>query len=59
QLDAAVKLSVKLMQKYHVPLQKIMPHRAVTEGTDCPGALFPWQEFMQRLSIESVSKYVK
>ena len=59
QLDAAVRLSLELMQKYHVPLQRVMPHRAVTEGTVCPGVLFPWQEFMQRLSLRSVNKNVK
>ena len=56
QFDAAVKLSLEFMRKYRVPLQKVMPHRGVTEGTDCPGVLFPWQEFMQRLSISSENK---
>lgn len=48
QIDALVSLTLELMKKYHVPLENIQPHREVSK-TVCPGALFPWSEFIQRL----------
>ena len=50
QLQGAANLTRKLMEKYHVTLENVKPHRAVTEGTDCPGAAFPWQEFMAEIA---------
>jgi len=49
QIDALVNLTLELMRKYHIPLENVVPHRAVTQGTTCPGALFPWEEFIERL----------
>lgn len=53
QMDALVKLTLKLMRKYHIPLENIMPHREVTQETTCPGAFFPWQEFIQRIKLKT------
>lgn len=50
QLESAARLTLELMEKYRIPLEKVRPHRAVTEGTDCPGLQFPWQEFIQMLT---------
>ena len=49
QLEAAARLTLELMKKYRVPLERVRPHRAVNVDTDCPGAQFPWQEFVDRL----------
>ncbi|CUH95555.1 hypothetical protein P22_1626 [Propionispora sp. 2/2-37] len=49
QMNSLVKLVLELMEKYHIPLDRVVPHRDVTEGTSCPGKLFPWDELMQRL----------
>lgn len=49
QMNSLVKLVQELMIKYHIPLDRVVPHRDVTEGTDCPGKMFPWKELMQRL----------
>ena len=53
QMDALVKLTLELMRKYHIPLENIMPHREVTKGTTCPGAFFPWQDFIQRIKLDT------
>jgi hypothetical protein len=50
QMDAAVALTLKLMSKYNIPLANVMPHRAVSDDTTCPGLLFPWEEFKQALA---------
>ncbi len=50
QLQGAADLTRELMKKYHLPLESVKPHRAVTEGTDCPGAAFPWQEFISLIA---------
>ena len=50
QLESAARLTRELMEKYRIPLENVRPHRAVTEGTDCPGRLFPWQEFVRMLA---------
>lgn len=50
QLQGAANLTRELMEKYHVALENVKPHRAVTEGTDCPGAAFPWQEFISLIA---------
>lgn len=50
QLESAVRLTLNFMKKYRIPLENVRPHRAVTEGTDCPGQAFPWQEFVQMLA---------
>ncbi|MBP2652668.1 MAG: N-acetylmuramyl-L-alanine amidase, negative regulator of AmpC, AmpD [Firmicutes bacterium] len=53
QLDALVTLTLELMAKYHVPLENVVPHRAVTQGTVCPGTLFPWDQFIHALKEKS------
>ena len=50
QLQGAAALTRELMKKYHISLENVKPHRAVTAGTDCPGAAFPWQEFMAEIA---------
>lgn len=49
QLDTLVNLTRQLIKKYSIPLENVLPHRAVTPGTDCPGTLFPWDEFIRSL----------
>ena len=50
QLQGAAALTRELMKKYHISLENVKPHRAVTAGTDCPGAAFPWQEFVNLIA---------
>lgn len=52
QMDSLVKLTHTMMVKYHIPLEHVVPHRAVTPGTSCPGRQFPWDEFIQRLESQ-------
>jgi hypothetical protein len=54
QLDALVTLTLQMLQKYSIPVSNVLPHRAVTPGTSCPGALFPWDEFIHSLKIHAV-----
>lgn len=49
QMDSLVQLTQALMGKYHVSLEHVLPHRAVTQGTACPGRQFPWKDLIQRL----------
>jgi hypothetical protein len=49
QMDTLVRLTGELMDKYHIPLAHVVPHREVTPGTSCPGAKFPWAELVMRL----------
>ncbi len=49
QLESAARLTVELLKKYRLPVEKVLPHRAVNTDTDCPGRLFPWAEFVQRM----------
>jgi hypothetical protein len=46
-LADAAGLTVELMKKYRIPLNHVLPHRAVNADTDCPGVQFPWQEFIR------------
>ncbi len=48
QMDSAVKLVRFLMDRYHIPPSKVVPHR-YAKATDCPGRYFPWDEFKRRL----------
>lgn len=52
QMDSLVRLTRELMMKYHIPIDNVVPHRDVTEGTTCPGKQFPWDELMYRLIIK-------
>ena len=49
-LEYAARLTLDLMKKYRIPLKQVRQHREVTEGTDCPGPQFPWQEFVRMLA---------
>lgn len=49
QLHSLLQLTQQLMDAYHIPPQRVVPHRDATEGTSCPGAQFPWAEFQAQL----------
>ena len=46
-LATAAALTADLMKKYRIPLKNVLTHRMVNEDTDCPGAQFPWQDFLR------------
>ena len=46
-LVTAAGLTADLMKKYRISLENVRPHRVVNQDTDCPGYLFPWQEFLR------------
>ncbi|MEI7833569.1 MAG: peptidoglycan recognition family protein [bacterium] len=48
QLAAAEKLTRELMAKYHLKPDAVFRHRDLT-STDCPGDMFPWDEFKQAI----------
>lgn len=50
QLKSLLALTAELMRKYGLKIDAVVPHRAVTAGTVCPGTRFPWTEFIQRLN---------
>jgi hypothetical protein len=50
QLEVAAQLTLDLIKKYKVPLERVRPHREVNKDTDCPGLQFPWQEFVQMIA---------
>ena len=49
QLESAARLTVDLLKKYRLPVERVLPHRAVNADTDCPGWQFPWADFVQRV----------
>ncbi|MEG6586760.1 peptidoglycan recognition protein family protein [Dendrosporobacter sp. 1207_IL3150] len=49
QMDTLVKLTLKFMHEYNIPVEHVVPHREVTKGTTCPGKQFPWNELMNEL----------
>lgn len=50
QLESSVYLVNILRKYYNVPMERIMGHGQVPEArTECPGTLFPWEEFKKRL----------
>ncbi len=50
QLDALVYLVKILRKQYKISLKKIMGHSQVPgASTECPGILFPWNRFKDRL----------
>ncbi len=51
QIDALVKLSVKMIRKYDIPLDHIKRHSDVWQ-TWCPGERFPYAEVMARIHLE-------
>lgn len=50
QMNTLLALTIKLMKQYGISADRVVPHRAVTAGTTCPGLEFPWAEFKARLS---------
>ncbi|HEX5138550.1 MAG TPA: peptidoglycan recognition family protein [Planctomycetota bacterium] len=48
QMDALVRLVRALMAEYGIPAEAVVPHHFV-HATECPGARFPWGQFMARL----------
>ena len=48
QMDALVQLVRALMAEYDISARNVVPHKFV-HSTECPGARFPWAEFMSRI----------
>jgi hypothetical protein len=48
QMDAVVRLVRALMDEYEIEADAVVPHSFV-HATECPGARFPWGQFMSRL----------
>lgn len=48
QMDALVRLVRTLMAQYGIPPEDVFPHSFV-HATECPGARFPWGQFMSRI----------
>ncbi len=48
QVDSLVRLVRALMDEYGIPAEAVVPHSFV-HATECPGARFPWGQFMSRL----------
>lgn len=51
QIDALVKLCVKMIRKYDIPLDHVKRHSDVWQ-TWCPGERFPYAEVMARIRLE-------
>jgi len=52
QMDALVRLVRALMAEYGIPPENVVPHNFV-HATECPGAQFPWAQFMARIRARS------
>jgi lipid-binding SYLF domain-containing protein len=52
QMAALIRLCCYLRQKYSIPLQRIMPHNAVSR-TECPGEGFEFNTVLAAVSRES------
>lgn len=52
QMASLVSLTSSLMRQYAIGIDGVVPHRAVTAGTTCPGLLFPWDEFKEALAAK-------
>jgi hypothetical protein len=48
QMDAVVRLVRALMDEYRIPADNVVPH-SIVHATECPGARFPWGQFMAKL----------
>lgn len=48
QMDALVRLVRSLLAEYGIPPESVVPHNFV-HATECPGARFPWAQFMARI----------
>jgi hypothetical protein len=48
QMDSVVRLVRALMAEYGIPADNVVPHSFV-HATECPGARFPWGQFISRL----------
>jgi N-acetyl-anhydromuramyl-L-alanine amidase AmpD len=49
QVESVIALCRELMQKYHIPLERVKRHQDVNY-TDCPGARFPYDRIIAALS---------
>lgn len=50
-LDALVDLTAALMREFSIPASQVSTHRVVDEKmTQCPGKLFPRDEFLKRVT---------
>jgi N-acetylmuramoyl-L-alanine amidase len=48
QMNSLVGLCKRLRRDYAIPSQRVIRHRDVDAGTECPGERFSFQEFMRR-----------
>ncbi|MCB9748762.1 MAG: N-acetylmuramoyl-L-alanine amidase [Myxococcales bacterium] len=54
-LDALVELTRVLMARFEIPAARVTTHRGVDKRlTQCPGKLFPREEFLARLAAPAV-----
>lgn len=51
QLASTVWLVKQLQQRYNIPNENVIQHREAKNTTECPGKLFPWENF--RTMLES------
>lgn len=56
QIRALVKLCVKLIQKYRMPLENVRQHRDVSQ-TYCPGDYFPYRR-VQELIVQKLKRHM-
>jgi N-acetylmuramoyl-L-alanine amidase len=50
QVDALVRLLVRLMRQYHIPVENVLGHREVPgAATACPGRYFPLDEVRRKV----------
>ena len=48
QMHAVEDLSRKIMERYHIPIERVLRHSDVSK-THCPGDRFPFSDFKERL----------
>lgn len=56
QMRALIDLCHQLQIRYQIPLESVQRHRDVSNGTECPGDRFPFQELIQKLDEKQVSE---
>jgi len=49
QIQNLANLTRWLMQRYQIPKSRVLGH-GMLKPTDCPGKLFPWDDFYRRLN---------
>jgi len=53
EFNSLVFLTATLMKHYQIAVDHVIAHRDVPgKNTECPGALFPWKNFIQKLRAE-------